>query len=162
MVAGFKNSGKTTLITCLIRDLTRYGFKIAVFKHIYHSDFKVDYEGKDTWRYIEAGANASIAVSKGRLYINEYLDEYPDLNELIERYRASYDIVILEGFEGILGSRNDIYKIIIGRDERDLNTISSKLSEPILGMIQVEDINKIKCMEDYHNILNKILNILRR
>ncbi|HEW94004.1 MAG TPA: hypothetical protein ENF47_04815 [Thermoprotei archaeon] len=72
-----KNSGKTTLITYLIRDLTRYGFKIAVFKHMYHSDFKVDYKGKDTWRYIEAGANASVAVSEGRLYTNEYLDDYP-------------------------------------------------------------------------------------
>jgi len=74
----------------------------------------------------------------------------------------SYDVVILEGFKGILGSRSDIYKNIIGRDKRDLNTICNSLSEPILGMIQVEDIYRIQYMEDYHNILNKILNILMK
>lgn len=68
MVAGFKNSGKTTLIENLVKDIVSIGRKVAVVKHVYHSDFEVDHEGKDTWRFTKSGAQCVVAISRGRLF----------------------------------------------------------------------------------------------
>jgi len=45
-VAGISNSGKTTLIVKLIKELKVRGFRVATIKHSHH-DFELDTEGKD-------------------------------------------------------------------------------------------------------------------
>ncbi|MDO4556353.1 MAG: molybdopterin-guanine dinucleotide biosynthesis protein B, partial [Lachnospiraceae bacterium] len=49
-VSGYKNSGKTTLLTHLIEELTERGYKVAVIKHDGH-DFESDVPGTDSWRH---------------------------------------------------------------------------------------------------------------
>ena len=58
-IAGFKNSGKTTLIVALLRILTARGFKVATIKHAHHR-FDVDHPGKDSYRHRDAGAEEVI------------------------------------------------------------------------------------------------------
>lgn len=53
-VCGVKNSGKTTLLTRLVKELTERGIKVAVIKHDGH-DFICDAEGSDTDRLKKAG-----------------------------------------------------------------------------------------------------------
>ena len=55
-VAGFKNSGKTTLVEKLVRALTAKGYRIATVKHAHHS-FDMDHEGRDSFRHRKAGAS---------------------------------------------------------------------------------------------------------
>lgn len=52
---GYSNSGKTTLIECVIRDLIHEGYRVAAVK-ISGQKIELDQEGKDTWRYAQAGA----------------------------------------------------------------------------------------------------------
>jgi molybdopterin-guanine dinucleotide biosynthesis protein B len=54
-IAGWKNSGKTTLVTRLIAELTRRGLRVASVKHAHH-EADVDQEGTDTFRHRAAGA----------------------------------------------------------------------------------------------------------
>ena len=54
--SGFSGSGKTTLIEKLIPVFKRRGYRVAVIKHDAH-DFEIDKEGKDTYRFREAGAD---------------------------------------------------------------------------------------------------------
>ena len=54
-VCGRKNSGKTTLIERMIRELSERGLKTAVIKHDGH-DFTCDIPGTDSDRFMEAGA----------------------------------------------------------------------------------------------------------
>ena len=51
-VSGWKNSGKTTMITRLVPELVRRGYKVAVIKHDGH-DFESDVPGTDSYRQSE-------------------------------------------------------------------------------------------------------------
>ncbi|MFO1032690.1 MAG: molybdopterin-guanine dinucleotide biosynthesis protein MobB [Hyphomicrobiales bacterium] len=53
-VAGFKNSGKTTLVEKLVHP-HRTGFPRSTVKHAHHS-FDIDHEGRDSFRHRKAGA----------------------------------------------------------------------------------------------------------
>ena len=160
LIAGLKNSGKTTLIESLSRELIKKGFRIVVFKHVYHGDFMVDYEGKDTWRFINAGARGVVAISRGRLYINEYLDDYPNINKLLEEFKKRYDLIFLEGFKGILSTRPDIYKVVIGRNKDEINKLKEQVGANILSELIVKDVKYIKENTGYKELLGKILNLL--
>jgi molybdopterin-guanine dinucleotide biosynthesis protein B len=146
-VIGYKKSGKTGLIERLVKDLTIMGYKVAVIKHIHHGDFEVDIKGKDTWRFKEAGAVAVAGVSNRRLYINISLDNYPDINSVIDMI-GEHDIIFLEGFKDIVGHRKDIYKVLVGDP-----SLESIVEEPILGVYLGES--------DYQRTLNSIINILK-
>lgn len=62
-VVGGKKSGKTTAVEALTRELTKRGYQVAAVKHISEEGFSFDTEGKDTWRFAQAGAKTIIAVS---------------------------------------------------------------------------------------------------
>jgi len=62
-VVGRKNSGKTRVIEILTIELTKRGYKVAAVKHVPKKDFTIDTEGRDTWRFANAGAKIVVAVS---------------------------------------------------------------------------------------------------
>ena len=57
-VVGYKNSGKTTLVSELVRTLTSEGYRVGTLKHDAH-DFEPDIPGKDTWQHRKAGAQVT-------------------------------------------------------------------------------------------------------
>ncbi|MFO8077491.1 MAG: molybdopterin-guanine dinucleotide biosynthesis protein B [Thermoplasmatota archaeon] len=52
---GFSNTGKTTLIIRIIKQLTMKGFKLASIKQTSHS-YTIDSSETDTWKHAQAGA----------------------------------------------------------------------------------------------------------
>ena len=54
-VTGWKNSGKTTLVTRLVSELAGRGFVVSTVKHAHHA-FDIDKAGTDSHRHREAGA----------------------------------------------------------------------------------------------------------
>ena len=54
-LAGWKGSGKTTLVVRLLPELISRGFSVSTLKHAHH-DFDIDKPGKDSHRHREAGA----------------------------------------------------------------------------------------------------------
>ncbi len=98
-VAGFKNSGKTTLVEKLVVELTRLGYRISTVKHAHHS-FDIDHEGRDSFRHRRAGAMEVAVVSKSRwAIIHELRDETePALADILEKL-APCDLVIVEGYK---------------------------------------------------------------
>jgi len=95
-IVGKSGSGKTTLIEKLIRELTQRGKRIGTIKHIFH-EFEIDKQGKDSWRHMDAGAEAVAVVSDNKiaLFKNEAVE---DLNAL-KTYFKDMDIVLTEGFK---------------------------------------------------------------
>jgi tetraacyldisaccharide-1-P 4'-kinase len=65
-VTGWKNSGKTGLVTRLVTHFTQGGLKVSTVKHAHHS-FDVDSPGRDSYRHREAGASQVYIASKERL-----------------------------------------------------------------------------------------------
>jgi molybdopterin-guanine dinucleotide biosynthesis adapter protein len=98
-VAGFKNSGKTTLVEKLVIALVARGFRVSTVKHAHHS-FDIDHEGRDSFRHRKAGATEVAVVSRSRwAIIHESRDEEePPLQEILAKL-APCDLVIIEGYK---------------------------------------------------------------
>lgn len=98
-VAGFKNSGKTTLVERLVTALTARGYRISTVKHAHHS-FDIDHEGRDSFRHRHAGASEVAVVSKSRWAIihESRGDAEPTLDDMLNRL-SPCDLVIVEGYK---------------------------------------------------------------
>jgi molybdenum cofactor guanylyltransferase/molybdopterin-guanine dinucleotide biosynthesis protein MobB len=99
-VAGWKNSGKTTLVTKLVAEFVRRGFRVATVKHAHH-DADVDRPGTDSHAHRLAGASQTALVSTRRMAVmSEFAgpDEEPRLAEVLKRLNPA-DVVIVEGYK---------------------------------------------------------------
>lgn len=117
-VVGWKNSGKTTLVERLVRELVRRGFKVSTVKHSHH-DISFEAEGTDSARHKTAGAREVALVSPNRWAIvgeNEDIrwreDADVSLGAAVEAL-SDVDVVIVEGFK-----RASIPKIEVRRREQ--------------------------------------------
>jgi molybdopterin-guanine dinucleotide biosynthesis protein B len=98
-IAGWKNSGKTTLMVRLIENFAGRGLQVAAVKHAHHA-FDIDHEGRDSFRYKAAGAITVAVSSAKRFAIMTELKGRPEptLDELV-RYIENADIILVEGFK---------------------------------------------------------------
>jgi molybdopterin-guanine dinucleotide biosynthesis protein B len=99
-IAGWKKSGKTTLVTRLITELTRRGLKVATVKHAHHG-FQIDEAETDSARHRRAGAAQVAVVSRDRWAMITELKgaPEPDLAEVLS-WLDPCDLVIVEGYKG--------------------------------------------------------------
>ena len=100
-IAGFKNSGKTTLLVRLVEELTRRGYRLATVKHAHHS-FDIDHAGRDSYRHREAGAREVAVVSRYRWALMHELGgleaDEPSLQEVVGKL-GPCDLVLVEGYK---------------------------------------------------------------
>jgi molybdopterin-guanine dinucleotide biosynthesis protein B len=102
-VTGWKNSGKTTLVTRLIAELTRRGYRVNSIKHAHHA-FDIDIPGTDSFRHREAGATEVAIVSGTRWALMHEVrpadsgDAEPTMDEIIARLSPA-DLVLVEGYK---------------------------------------------------------------
>ena len=114
---GYSNSGKTTLIERLIRDLKAEGYSVAAVKVSTH-DISLDEPGKDTWRYAQAGAKTVTlaAMRETGLMVNAPLD-LPTILRALEVIQSP-QVIIVEGAGDAF-----VRKIRLGEIEERPNTI---------------------------------------
>ena len=98
-IAGWKKSGKTTLVTRLIAEFTARGLKVATVKHAHH-DFQIDEGGTDSARHRRAGASQVAVVSSKRWALINELDgvSEPTLEEVVA-WLGPCDLIIAEGYK---------------------------------------------------------------
>ncbi len=96
-IVGRSQSGKTTLIEKLIPVLKHKGYRIGTIKHSHHI-FDFDKSGKDSWRHKDAGADAVIIASPGKIAMVKN-DHQGTLESLLD-YFGDLDLVITEGYKG--------------------------------------------------------------
>jgi molybdopterin-guanine dinucleotide biosynthesis adapter protein len=98
-VTGWKNSGKTVLITRLIAEFARRGYRVSSIKHAHHA-FDIDVPGTDSFRHREAGASEVAIVSGTRWALMHELrgHDEPSLGEVIDRLSPA-DLVLIEGYK---------------------------------------------------------------
>jgi molybdopterin-guanine dinucleotide biosynthesis protein B len=99
-VAGWSNSGKTTLIEKLIRHFADRGLRVATIKHTHHK-FDIDAPGSDTARHRAAGAAETAIVSGSRVAVVEEIETAgePSLEAIAARL-GDADVIIVEGYKG--------------------------------------------------------------
>ncbi len=98
-IAGWKNSGKTTLTERLVAEFSRRGLKVATVKHAHH-EADVDQPGTDSHRHRAAGASEVAIVSSRRWALMHELHgaDEPSLREMLARL-SPCDLVLVEGFK---------------------------------------------------------------
>ncbi len=98
-ITGWKNSGKTELVTRLVREFTARGLKVSTVKHAHHN-FDIDQPGADSYRHREAGAS-EVALVSGRRWalMHELRDEQEPPLDAILRRLAPCDLILIEGYK---------------------------------------------------------------
>lgn len=90
-------TGKTTLVEKIITLLKSRGHRVGALKHDAHR-FDIDYPGKDSYRFTAAGAEIMLICSAEQLALVRRHAETPQVEDLLARYFADMDIVLVEGF----------------------------------------------------------------
>ena len=108
-VAARSNSGKTTLIEKIVKLLKARGLRVAVVKHA-SKGFDLDHQGKDSWRFQQAGADTVVLVGPGKM-----ADAPRDsgMNPIWRSWNAllDADIVIFEGFKKSAKNRIEVFRV---------------------------------------------------
>ncbi len=118
-VYGESGSGKTKLITDIIKRLTKEGFKIACIK-ITDKKINIDTKGKDTWKYEKAGSKLVVLSSKNET--DFLIKNKEEIQKIIDQinYLNKYDLIIIEG-----ANDNFTPKIRLGNIKIRKNTIQT-------------------------------------
>jgi molybdopterin-guanine dinucleotide biosynthesis protein MobB len=93
---GYSGSGKTTLIEKLIKELKKRGVRVGVIKHDAH-EFEIDKEGKDTYRFFQAGADTVLISSKTKAAKIQRTSQELTLDGVLENVMG-LDLIITEGY----------------------------------------------------------------
>lgn len=120
-IAGWKNSGKTSLVASLVTEITNRGLTVSTIKHAHHA-FDLDTPNTDSFKHREAGANEVILVSAKRWAIQHELrdQEEPDFETMLTKL-SPCDLVLVEGYK-----RENIAKLEIIGDSNDRDALWSK------------------------------------
>lgn len=93
---GLSNTGKTTLITNIIRRFTEDDYKVSSIKQTTHP-YSIDSPGKDTYKHAEAGAE--LVCFQSAVETSFIVKEQMDINTILKIITSisTFDIIIIEG-----------------------------------------------------------------
>ncbi|MDD2619688.1 MAG: molybdopterin-guanine dinucleotide biosynthesis protein B [Syntrophomonadaceae bacterium] len=107
---GYSNSGKTMVVSSMIKILSKRGYRVAAIKHASHG-YDIDIPGKDSWQHYESGAQKVIVVGPSSFTIHQRCPTPPELNDILSTV-SDVDLILLEGFK-----HEPHPKIVIIREE---------------------------------------------
>jgi molybdopterin-guanine dinucleotide biosynthesis protein MobB len=150
-VVGYKNTGKTTLVSRLVTALKAEGYRVGTLKHDGGHDFEIDREGTDTWKHRQAGADVTLIASKSHAALQLFYEEEPALEQWLDQLshpQFGLDILVVEGWK-----RSTLPKIVmIGHEkiEQLSNVIgyvsdykASSIADEYPEVYDREDVEKI-------------------
>jgi molybdopterin-guanine dinucleotide biosynthesis protein B len=153
-IVGWSGSGKTMLIIRLIENFAAQGRQVVAVKST-HADYSVQPEGKDTARFLRAGAREAYLLAGGELLRMTRSDSPDDLLADLDARLRPDDVVLLEGL-----TRPGVPVIEVAAPQREngLKTdpaalaavVSSGSGAPALPCFHPDDIAAIRAfMEEY-------------
>ncbi len=130
-VVGTKKTGKTTLITALVRSLAKYG-RVGTIKNM--AGHPID--SGDTRRHFDAGADVVIGLGDAKLKVTRGSFSLDDA--LAELQSDGIDFAVVEGFK-----HSDLPKIVMADIEVPnillrirINDLDQRLIDDLVKMIQ--------------------------
>jgi molybdopterin-guanine dinucleotide biosynthesis protein B len=141
-VYGYSESGKTTTIECIIRELRKRRYSVGSIKDIFSKDFQIDQKGKDSFRHREAGSQLVTARGLGETAI--LYQHKLSIPEILGHYDQDY--VVCEG-----ETEYNMPRILTGRTTEDLDqrwgpgifAISGRISETLCEYRGIPVINAL-------------------
>ena len=155
-IVGWKDVGKTHLVTEIIKLLVAKNYRVGSIKHA-HDDFDIDKPGTDSFKHRESGSSQVIISSSKRwAKINENIDNREkSLKELIEEFE-NIDIIIVEGFKNEIHPKIEIITNNVEISNSKINNVIAIVSDVMLNSnTPVFKKNEIKSLVEF--IIKKIL-----
>lgn len=132
-VVGYKKSGKTALVSALVRELSGFG-AVGTVKHM--GEQRLNPEETDTGRHVDAGADMVIGITGSELVSFSRDSNLEDaLDMLCDR---GLDFAVVEGFKGsklpkiALGNLEGISNVIMKLPEN--SDMHEELTASLVGM----------------------------
>ncbi len=130
-IVGNSDSGKTRLITALIKELNSRALKCGVLKKA-SEEVELDKEGKDSWQFMAAGAEAATVLAPEKIFTIEKNKAGQTLLDIaLERF-AEVDILLVEG-----GKKESAFKKI-WRLQKVADFDENKAPEELLAVVADE------------------------
>ncbi len=145
---GHSNTGKTTLVEHIVRELKQRGAAVGVVKHTGHG-FSLDGKGRDTWKFTKAGADGVMAVSGNRLFLHRKREPGDSILSLIHSAFSHMDWVLLEGGKREAGIpkieviRKDVSEDLLPEISNRIAVAADFEFKAAVPVFQTEDINEI-------------------
>ena len=117
-IVGKSDSGKTTLVEGVVRELVARGWRVATCKHHTH-EVDIDVPGKDSWRHARAGSCVAMISSPTQFARVEKLTHERTLEEIVQA-AGDVDVVITEGFKRAGSVRIEVSRL--GRSDEPIST----------------------------------------
>ncbi|QOY53592.1 molybdopterin-guanine dinucleotide biosynthesis protein B [Candidatus Sulfurimonas marisnigri] len=104
---GPSNSGKTTLILKVARKLIHeYGKEVAIIKHDPKDKARFDVEGKDSYKFSDAGAEVIVTSPNRTTYFSQRQKELDEMIRLFDKF----DILLVEGLKNLPLPRISVFR----------------------------------------------------
>ena len=146
---GRSNSGKTTLIEKLIRELKGRGYRVATIKHAARES-TLDEPGKDSWRHIQAGSEATIVNTQDRVMLIKPVAPDISLDEIARLFGEDPDIILADGFKQGSAPKIEVHRKAIGPPLTDIKQlIAIATDEPLDIKTRQFSLEDVKGIADF-------------
>lgn len=136
---GWHNSGKTTVLRAVIKELSRRGFRIGVIKSTKHTGINLDAERTDTSLLMAAGAvSAELVTPDGPVFLCK--NRQKAKNGAEGTGQDGIDIVLGEGFK----HDASILKIEVARKDLQGEGLLKDIAAGVIAMVTDMDVTGIK------------------
>lgn len=112
-IVGKSKSGKTTFIEELVGELKSRGYRVATIKHT-PQGMTFDEPGKDSWRHIQAGSEATAIASPDKIVLIKPIARALTLDEIVRFFGEDYDIILAEGFKQGNAPKIEVHRKEVG------------------------------------------------
>ncbi len=149
-IIGQPGSGKTTLITDIVKELVDQDVKVGTIKHSAHAH-ELDKPGKDSFQHRAAGAIPAAMMTQDLAAL--YMPRPPNMTPatLIENYYTHLDIVLIEGWISGPYDKIEVWRKNINRPFLfpDTTRVKALVTDDRLAseMIQQTDKDKFICLK---------------
>lgn len=99
---------------------------MGYLKHAPHG-FEMDREGKDSWKISQTGCEAVGVVNKNKFTLSLTLAEELSVEELLQKFYSSKDLVIVEGYKDSTLPKLEVFR----------SPVSTTLFEDVSGRIAI-------------------------
>ena len=128
-VYGTKKSGKTTVVTSLIRALTRRGHRVASLKYMERAD-RIDITSTETDIHRRAGAALVITSARRETAILRAAERRESLSQQLDHVGEEFDYLICEGQPD-----PSVHRIATAKHEEELERVISDQTVAISGIV---------------------------
>ena len=145
---GPSESGKTTLIEELIKELKSRGYYVATMKHA-GRESSLDEPGKDSWRHIQAGSDVTILNTNDKAFLIKSLAPDANIEEVARLFGEDPDIILADGFKGSDVPKIEVHRKGIGSPLVDIKRlIAYATDEPLDTKTRQIDLADVKSVAD--------------